>query len=195
MPEKKVTKRTAKSATEARGATKTLRGRGSDPSTRSKTVAKKTVARRAAPAKTTAAHPLAAAQTLVHRGHRKMKVGRVVSAKMPKTVIVEISRLRKHPLYKKVISVRKRFPAHDANGEVKAGDIVRIQESRPFSATKRWQVIEVISRTGEAMAAAPEAADIEKQLEERAGVTELLSKPERETPETEEAETEGETEE
>jgi small subunit ribosomal protein S17 len=189
VPEKK-----AKRATEARKATKTVK-RVSDPSTRSKTVAKKTVARRAAPAKTTEARAAAAAPSAVHRGRRKTKVGRVVSAKMPKTVIVEISRLRKHPLYKKVISVRKRFPAHDANGEVKAGDIVRIQESRPFSATKRWQVIEVLSRTGEAMAAAPEAADIEKQLEERAGVTELLSKPERETPEAEEAQTEGETEE
>jgi small subunit ribosomal protein S17 len=152
-----------------------------------KRAATKTVARRAT--KPTAAHVPATEQPRVHRGHRKAKVGRVVSAKMPKTVIVEITRLREHPLYKKVISVRKRFPAHDADGTVKAGDIVRIQESRPFSATKRWQVIEVISRAGEAMAAAPAVADIEKQLEESAGVTELLSKPERETPPpTEEAE-------
>jgi small subunit ribosomal protein S17 len=127
-------------------------------------------------------HVPAAEQQRVHRGRRKTKVGRVVSAKMPKTVIVEVTRLREHPLYKKVISVRKRFPSHDANGDVKAGDIVRIQESRPFSATKRWQVVEVISRAGEAMAAAPLVADIEKQLEETAGVTELLAKPVRETP-------------
>src|SRR5262249_24371857 len=111
------------------------------------------------------------------------KVGNVVSAKMPKTVIVEVTRLREHPLYKKAIRVRKRFPAHDAEGTVKAGDLVRIQESRRFSATKRWQVIEVISRAGEAMAAAPEVSAIEKQLEESAGVTELLAKPEREAPE------------
>jgi len=103
-----------------------------------------------------------------------------VSAKTPKTVIVEIERMREHPLYKKVIRVRKRVPAHDATGEAKAGDLVRIQESRPFSATKRWQVAEVISREGEAYAAAPRAADIEKALEETEGVTELLSKPERE---------------
>jgi small subunit ribosomal protein S17 len=107
-------------------------------------------------------------------------VGRVVSAKMPYTVIVEVERLREHPLYKKVIKVRKRFPSHDANGDVKAGDLVRIQESRPFSATKRWQVIEVLSRTGEAFAAAPEATEVARALEESEGVTELLSKPERE---------------
>ena len=114
------------------------------------------------------------------RGRRKTRVGRVVSAKTPKTVIVEIERLREHPLYKKVIRVRKRVPAHDANGDVKAGDLVRIQESRPFSATKRWQVAEVLSRAGEAYAAAPESADIARALEQTEGVTELLAKPERE---------------
>jgi len=115
-----------------------------------------------------------------HRGRRRQKVGRVVSAKTPHTAIVQIERQRQHPLYKKVIRVRKRVPAHDANGDVKAGDIVRIQESRPFSATKRFQVIEVLSRAGEAMAAAPEVAAIERELEETEGVTELLAKPERE---------------
>ena len=95
-------------------------------------------------------------------------------------MIVVIERLREHPLYKKVIRVRKRVPAHVADGDVKAGDLVRIQESRPFSATKRWQVVEVISRAGEAYAAAPESAEIERRLEETEGVTELLSKPERE---------------
>jgi len=110
-------------------------------------------------------------------------VGRVLSAKTPKTVIVEIERLRAHPLYKKVVRVRKKFPAHDAQGDVKAGDLVRIQESRPFSATKRWQVIEVISRAGEAMAAAPAASDVEHALEVLEGVTELLAKPESQAPE------------
>jgi small subunit ribosomal protein S17 len=118
-------------------------------------------------------------ETKIYRGGRRSKVGRVVSAKTPMTAIVEVERQRSHPLYKKVIRVRKRFPAHDQSGDVKAGDLVRIQESRPFSATKRWQVIEVISRAGEAMAAAPEVAEIERQLEETEGVTELLAKPER----------------
>ena len=172
MPEKKVTKKTtARTAATKRTAT---------------TRATKTVARKAAVAKQQ--HAPAGGQPRVHRGHRKTKVGNVVSAKMPKTVIVEVTRLREHPLYKKVISVRKRFPAHDAEGVVKAGDVVRIQESRAFSATKRWQVVEVLSRAGEAMAAAPEVEAIEKRLEETAGVTELLSKPERATPEPGEAE-------
>ena len=188
MPEKKTTRKTttktAKRATEARPSTRTLRGAGSTPSKRTKAVRK--------PA---AVHVPAAEQPRVYRGHRKTKVGNVVSAKMPKTVIVEVTRLREHPLYKKVISVRKRFPAHDAEGTVKAGDVVRIQESRPFSASKRWQVVEVLSRAGEAMAAAPEVALIEKQLEESAGVTELLAKPERETPEPENGETASEDEE
>jgi small subunit ribosomal protein S17 len=121
-----------------------------------------------------------AAAAAPHRGRRKTRVGRVAAAKTPKTVIVVIERLREHPLYKKVIKVRKRVPAHVADGEVKAGDLVRIQESRPFSATKRWQVIEVISRAGEAYAAAPESGDVERRLEETEGVTELLAKPERE---------------
>ena len=185
MAEKKSAKKTvtptAKRASEARTTT-TLRGRTSDPSGTTKTPARK-----AAVAKPQ--HVPTADQPRVHRGHRKTKVGNVVSAKMPRTVIVEVTRLREHPLYKKVISVRKRFPAHDADGVVKAGDIVRIQESRPFSATKRWQVVEVLSRAGEAMAAAPEVSEIEKQLEETAGVTELLSKPEREKPEPPEGET------
>ncbi len=150
-----------------------------------KTTARKTVARRA-PAKATAeaAAPAAAvtaatAATKVHRGHRRSKVGTVVSAKTLNTAIVEVERQRRHPLYKKVIRVRKRFPAHDATGDVKAGDLVRIQESRPFSATKRWQVIEVLSRAGEAGAAARRVADVERELEEAEGVTELLAKPER----------------
>jgi small subunit ribosomal protein S17 len=167
-----VEKKAAKKTTPAKGTAKRA-------AAATRPTARKAVVRKAA-ATTKQRHVPAADQPRVHRGHRKTKVGNVVSAKMPRTVIVEVTRLREHPLYKKVISVRKRFPAHDAEGVVKAGDIVRIQESRPFSATKRWQVVEVISRAGEAMAAAPEVAAIEKQLEESAGVTELLQKPVRE---------------
>src|SRR5437763_1746491 len=61
-----------------------------------------------------------------------------------------------------------------AAGDVRAGDLVRIQESRPFSATKHWQVVEVLSRAGEAGAAAPRAADIEKLLEQAEGVDTIL---------------------
>ena len=93
------------------------------------------------------------------------------------TVVVE--RMREHPLYKKVIRLRKKYAAHDAAGDVKAGDLVRIQESRPFSATKHWQVVEVLSRAGEAGAAAPRAEDVEKLLEQAEGVDVILA-PQRE---------------
>jgi small subunit ribosomal protein S17 len=141
-------------------------------------VARRTVARkRSAPSATVGA----VEQWTWRRLRRKTKVGVVVSAKMAKTIIVEVGRQREHPLYKKVIRVRKRFATHDETSDAKAGDLVRIQESRPFSATKRWRLVEVISRAGEAGAAAPRVADIEKALEEAEGVAEILA-PEREEP-------------
>ena len=149
---------------------------------------RKTVTRKRAAA--TVSHTAAATQAVTgwRRFHRKTKVGVVVSAKQPRTVIVTVERQREHPLYKKVVRVRKRFAAHDDAGDVREGDLVRIQESRPYSATKRWRVVEVISRLGEAGAAAPRVADVEKALEESEGVTEILSKPaeeaEEETEET-----------
>ena len=112
------------------------------------------------------------------RFRRKTKVGVVTSAKMAKTVIVTVGRQRMHPLYKKVIRLRKGFAAHDEAGDVREGDLVRIQESRPYSATKRWKVVEVLSRSGEAAAAAPRAEDIEKLLEQAEGVDQILNKPE-----------------
>ena len=138
---------------------------------------RKTVTRKRAAA--TVSHTAAATQAVTgwRRFHRKTKVGVVVSAKQPRTVIVTVERQREHPLYKKVVRVRKRFAAHDDAGDVREGDLVRIQESRPYSATKRWRVVEVISRLGEAGAAAPRVADVEKALEESEGVTELLAKP------------------
>ena len=114
------------------------------------------------------------------RSRRRTRVGLVTSAKQPHTVTVVVERMREHPLYKKVIRLRKKYAAHDAAGDVRAGDLVRIQESRPFSATKHWQVIEVLSRAGEAGAAAPRVADVEKYLEQAEGVTDILT-PQRET--------------
>jgi len=148
-------------------------------------VGKRTVARKRVAA--VAAAPGEKEQFTWRRFRRKTKVGVVVSAKMAKTIIVEVGRFREHPLYKKMIRLRKRFAAHDEAGEAKAGDLVRIQESRPFSATKRWRLVEVISRAGEAGAAAPRVADISKALEEQEGVTDILT-PDREgdEPQTEE---------
>ena len=113
------------------------------------------------------------------RSRRRTRVGVVSSAKQAHTVTVVVERMREHPLYKKVIRLRKKYAAHDAAGDVKAGDLVRIQESRPFSATKHWQVVEVLSRAGEAGAAAPRAEDVEKLLEQAEGVDVILA-PQRE---------------
>jgi small subunit ribosomal protein S17 len=134
-----------------------------------------TVRKRTAATVAHTATPAGEQATGWRRFRRKTKVGVVISAKQPKTVIVTVGRMRKHPLYKKVINLRKGFAAHDEAGDVREGDLVRIQESRPYSATKRWLVVEVLSRTGEAGAAAPRPEDIEKQLEQAEGVSELLS--------------------
>jgi small subunit ribosomal protein S17 len=80
---------------------------------------------------------------------RKTKVGRVVSDKMDKTIVVSVERLARHRLYKRVIRLSTKFKAHDENNEAAVGDTVLIEESRPLSATKRWRLIEVMHRAGE----------------------------------------------
>ena len=77
---------------------------------------------------------------------RKTRVGRVVSNKMNKTVVVAVETLRHHPLYKKTIRGVVKFKAHDENNECGLGDIVRIVETRPLSRQKRWRVAEIITR-------------------------------------------------
>ena len=89
------------------------------------------------------------ANTQVH-GKRKTKVGRVVSDKMDKTIVVSVERLARHRLYKRVIRLTTKFSAHDEQNDAHVGDTVLIEESRPLSATKRWRLIEVIQRVGEA---------------------------------------------
>jgi small subunit ribosomal protein S17 len=80
-------------------------------------------------------------------GRRKSMVGTVVSNKMDKTVVVVVERLGRHPLYEKVIKLRKKFKAHDADSVCQMGDVVRIVESRPLSKEKCW-VVEEIVRSG-----------------------------------------------
>src|SRR5690348_13036369 len=74
------------------------------------------------------------------------KVGQVVSTKMAKTIVVEVSRRVPHPIYKRIINKRKKFYAHDEQGAAKMGDIVRIIESRPLSRLKRWTLGEVVRK-------------------------------------------------
>ena len=82
------------------------------------------------------------------RGRRKTRIGRVVSNKMDKTVVVAVEWRQTHPLYRKQVKQFTRFHAHDEDNRCKVGDWVNIMESRPLSKTKRWRVTEVIS-TGE----------------------------------------------
>src|SRR5438093_5529539 len=83
------------------------------------------------------------------RGKRKTKVGRVVSDRMDKTIVVSVERLARHPLYKRVIRLTTKFKAHDEQNDARTGDTVLIEESRPLSATKRWRLVRVVARAGE----------------------------------------------
>ena len=74
------------------------------------------------------------------------KVGEVVSVKMQKTIVVEVSRRVPHPLYKRIIGKRKKFYAHDEESRAKMGDVVRIIECRPLSKLKRWRLADIIRK-------------------------------------------------
>jgi len=87
--------------------------------------------------------------TATVQGKRKTKVGRVVSDRMDKTIVVSVERLTRHRLYKRVIRLTTKFKAHDEANEAHVGDTVRIEESRPLSATKRWRLVEVVQRAGD----------------------------------------------
>lgn len=89
-------------------------------------------------------------QTNKTGGHRKERVGEVVSNKMTKTIVVRVERRFPHPQFKKVITRYKKFYAHDEKSEAKPGDRVRIIETRPLSRTKRWRLVEVVERNTEA---------------------------------------------
>jgi len=80
---------------------------------------------------------------------RKTKVGRVVSDKMDKTIVVSVERLARHRLYKRVIRLTTKFKAHDERNEAHVGDTVLIEESRPLSATKRWRLVDIVQRAGD----------------------------------------------
>ena len=80
------------------------------------------------------------------RGNRKTRVGKVVSDKQSKTIIVEILSRVAHKRYKKVVKSRKRYAAHDETNQAKIGDTVRIIETRPISKNKCWRLAEIISR-------------------------------------------------
>lgn len=80
------------------------------------------------------------------RAERKTRIGRVVSDKMDKTVVVAIEQLKEHPLYRRRIRRTTKYKAHDENNGAKTGDWVRIMETRPLSKEKHWRVVEVITQ-------------------------------------------------
>jgi len=79
-------------------------------------------------------------------GRRKTLIGEVVSTKMAKTIVVEVRRQKAHPFYKRVVSRSRKFYAHDEQGTAHLGDFVKIEETRPLSKLKRWQLKEVLRR-------------------------------------------------
>ena len=85
-------------------------------------------------------------QAATERNARKSRTGLVVSDKMEKTVVVAIERRVPHPVYGKMVTRTKRLKAHDEENSAKVGDTVRIVETRPLSARKRWRVVEIIQK-------------------------------------------------
>ena len=84
------------------------------------------------------------------RGENFELIGKVTSAKMEKTIVVEVQRLVQHPKYRRVVRISKKFYAHDENRKAKPGDTVRIVASRPLSKLKRWRLKEVLTRNASA---------------------------------------------
>jgi len=105
-----------------------------------KKAAKKAKAEEAAPVTETEGD-----ENPIHKGKRAEKIGVVTSDKMTLTVVVRVDRVVKHPIYRKYVKKRKKFMAHDEKG-AKIGDKVRIVETRPLSARKRWRVVEIIQK-------------------------------------------------
>jgi small subunit ribosomal protein S17 len=86
------------------------------------------------------------ATTTAERGQRKTRVGRVVSDKMAKTVVVEIVRLVRHPIVGRYVRRRSKFKVHDEGNVCRVGDVIRFMETRPLSKDKRWRFVEFVER-------------------------------------------------
>ena len=83
------------------------------------------------------------------RNKRRLVRGQVTSDKMQKTVVVEVRRKTKHPLYEKYISRRTKLHAHDENNEARIGDVVEVMQTRPMSAMKRWRLVRVVQKAAQ----------------------------------------------
>jgi small subunit ribosomal protein S17 len=85
-------------------------------------------------------------ETNITRNLRKVRIGKVVSDKMDKSIVVAVDRRVKHPIYGKFVQKTSRFMAHDENNDCGVGDTVRIMETRPLSKRKRWRLVEIIEK-------------------------------------------------
>jgi small subunit ribosomal protein S17 len=92
--------------------------------------------------------------TQQEQGRRKEVVGEVVSSRMHKTIVVQVTRKKSHPFYGRVIARHKKFYAHDEKNEAQVGDVVRLEETRPLSKLKRWKLKGIVRKA----AVLPEAA-------------------------------------
>ena len=92
--------------------------------------------------------------------HKNEKVGEVVSTKMQKTIVVQVSRRVPHPLYRRIVMKHKKFYAHDETGVANVGDVVRIVECRPMSKLKRWRLGDVIRKSALVGTAKPSDLDV-----------------------------------
>jgi small subunit ribosomal protein S17 len=101
-----------------------------------------------------------------HHGRRQQKVGRVMSDKMQKTIVVAVESLKRHPIYKRTYKETTRFKAHDEMNSARIGDIVRIEETRPLSKEKRWRLVEIMNRAAQTMPVAEVEAALQEEEEE-----------------------------
>jgi small subunit ribosomal protein S17 len=90
---------------------------------------------------------MAETHTTAAAPHHKEVIGKVVSNKMQKTIVVQVMRQKSHALYGRVISTKKKFYAHDEKGEAHIGDFVKLEETRPLSKLKRWKLKEILQRS------------------------------------------------
>jgi small subunit ribosomal protein S17 len=109
------------------------------------------------------------------KSRRQQKVGRVVSNKMDKTIVVAVESLKRHRIYKRTYKQTKRFHAHDEQNTCQIGDVVRIEESRPLSKTKHWRLVEIIKRGSGVVPVAEVLAEADPDLTSAEENTDLTS--------------------
>jgi small subunit ribosomal protein S17 len=109
------------------------------------------------------------------KSRRQQKVGRVVSNKMDKTIVVAVESLKRHRIYKRTYRQTKRFHAHDEQNTCQIGDVVRIEESRPLSKTKHWRMVEIIKRGSGIVPVAEVLAEADPDLTSAEENTDLTS--------------------